>query len=298
MFSACSISKLITSILVLVAKDERLLFLDDDVNKHLKNWELKSDIDGKFATIEDLLTYQSGIVDDEDSYNVYDLKTGKHSVYDLIDGRTGYVKEKITIKREPKSSFVYSDSNFLILEKLLEDLYKMPFRKLVKQKIFDPLEMRNSKYIDYHKLDSLDVAFGHDNNGNQVEKHKNIYPYDSVAGLWTTALDLSKLLVELLKGYREEKNKLLKCTTLEAMMTAHGCVDYAGYGVFVYKLRGKNVFYTQGWGVGFQSYMMGFLDDGDGIVIMMNQNPEMEQLEGPIGDIVRNFIDEKIFANS
>jgi len=293
MFSACSISKLITTILVLIAKDEGLISLNEDINKHLKNWKLKSNINGEVAAIEDLLTYQSGIVDADNSYDVYDLKTGRCNVHDLIKGKTIYIKEEISINRIPKSDFIYSDNNFLLLEKLLEDLYGKPFRELAKEKIFDPLEMANSQYIDYENLRSYDIALGHDKDGIKIEKHKNIYPYDSVAGLWTTSLDLSKLLIELLRGYKQEENKLLKNETVKAMMTAHGCVDFTGYGVFVYKLRGKEVFYTQGWGEGFQSYMLGFLEDGEGIIVMMNQNPGVEQMEGPIGEIVKDYIDEK-----
>lgn len=293
MYSACSISKLITSILVLISRDEGLLNLDDNVNKHLRNWKLTAD-NSEYATIEDLLINQSGLVDVENSYCTYDIKTGKSNVYDLIDGKTKYIKEKITIKQKPRTNFIYSDNNFLLLEKLLEDIYTKSYRELAKEKIFTPLEMTNSRFVDYEDLDKYNIALGHDKYRNLVEKNKNIYPYDSVAGLWTTTSDLSKLLLELFKSYNNlNGNKLLKFNSIKDMMTAHGCVDYAGYGVFVYKLRGKDVFYTQGWGEGFQSYTLGFLDDGDGITIMMNQNPGVEQMEGPIGEIVNMYLNSK-----
>lgn len=99
-------------------------------------------------------------------------------------------------------------------------------------------------------------------------------------------------MIELLKTYNGKSEKILKKETVKEMMTPQGIEGDTGYGVFAYKLRGKDVFYTQGWGEGFQSYMLGFLETGDGIIVIMNQNPAVEQLEGSIGNIVRDFVNK------
>lgn len=289
LFSACSISRLLTTVAILQAKDEALLDLNEDINKYFKDWHLE----GPAVTTEDLLINQSGIIDCDVSYETYNLTIGKPSLIDLLNGKTTYINEKVKVVEQPEKSFVYSDNNFLILEKLLEDLYDMNFREIVSKKILKPLGMHVSRYLDFENLDNENCVYGTDKMGNHIKKEKNIYPYDSVAGLWTTSKDLSKLVVELLKSFNGESDLILKPKTTKEMMTSKGCVDFTGYGVFVYELRGQKVFFSQGWGEGFQSYILGFLDEGDGIVVMMNQNPGVEQMDGPIGDVVRAYIEDR-----
>jgi CubicO group peptidase (beta-lactamase class C family) len=288
MFSICSISKLLTVIAVLIAKDEKIVDINDDVNKYLKNWELK----GGKVLIKDLFLHQSGLVDADSSYGTYDINIGKPKVIELIQGKTKYLKEEICVKENPQTEFIYSDNNTLILEKLLEDIYNMNFREIIKMKILNPLQISNSEYIDFETIDNFNLVKGTDKSGTYIQKEKNIYPYDSVAGLWSTSKDLSTLMIELLKTYNGKSEKILKKETVKEMMSPQGIEGDTGYGVFAYKLRGKDVFYTQGWGEGFQSYMLGFLETGDGIIVIMNQNPAVEQLEGPIGNIVRDFVNK------
>lgn len=289
LFSACSISKLLTTIAILQAKDEKIVDLKDDVNKYLLDWKL----DGPLVKIEDLLINQSGISDVEGSYGTINKIIGKADLIKLLNGQTDYIKEKVTVKEEPRKEFIYSDNNTLILEKLLEDIYKKDYRSIIKDKILKPLGMTKSIYMDIEDLEVLNYAHGADKDGKYITKEKNIYPYDSVAGFWSTSEELYILMEELFRSYNNKSNKLLTHETSREMMIGHGCVDFTGYGVFVYEIRGKKVFHSQGWGEGFQSYMLGFLDDSDGIVVMMNQNPGVEQMDGPIGEIVKAYIDEK-----
>ena len=289
LFSACSISRLLVAIAILQAKDENILDLKEDVNKYLIDWKLE----GKEVCTEDLLINQSGISDVDDSFRTYDINTGKVDLIKLLNGKTSYIKEKVLVKNEPRKEFIYSDSNALVLEKLLEDIYKKDYRTIIREKILNPLGMINSTYMDIEDLEVINHAHGTDKLGKLISKGKNIYPYDSVAGFWSTSEELYVLMNELLNSYNNKSNKLLTHKTTKEMMTSHGCVDFTGYGVFVFKERGKKVFCSQGWGEGFQSYMLGFLDDSDGIVVIMNQNPGVEQMEGPIGKIIEAFINKK-----
>lgn len=289
MFSACSISKLFTVISVLIAKDEGLIELDKDINYYLKNFVLE----GETVRIKDLLLQQSGLVDSEGSYDTYNELEGRRKVLDLVKGKTRYIKEKIEVKVKPRIKFIYSDNNMLILELLLQDIYNLDFRDIIYEKVLKPLKMKNSKYIDLDEIETHNFARGRDKNGNRITMPDNIYPYDSVAGLWTTTEDLSKLMIDIFNSYNNKNDGLLKKETAKEMFTTNEICDFAGYGVFTYESRGKKVFHVQGWGKGFQSYMMGFLEDQDGVVIMMNQNPGVEQMEGPIGRIIKSYIDNK-----
>lgn len=115
LFNTCSISKLLTAIAILQAKDEKLLNLEENVNKYLIDWKLED----KEVHVEDLLIDQSGISDVEGSFETYDRNIGKVDILKLLNGETSYFKKKIVVTKEPRKEFIYSDNNGLILEKLL-----------------------------------------------------------------------------------------------------------------------------------------------------------------------------------
>src|SRR5690625_2365237 len=69
-FNACSISKFLTSMLVMKLTKQGLFVLDEDVNKRLSSWTIPGNDLTKHdkVTLRKLLSHQSGIIDPEDSF--------------------------------------------------------------------------------------------------------------------------------------------------------------------------------------------------------------------------------------
>lgn len=116
------------------------------------------------------------------------------------EGKTPYCKE-IKISYEPESDFRYSDAGYCVIQQVIEDIVGMPFKSVMQEYIFKPLNMDNS-FLVQHLLDIKDKDFscGHNKNGYIVEGKYPIYPYLAAAGLWTTPTDYAKLLLEFMSS--------------------------------------------------------------------------------------------------
>ena len=202
-FNACSISKFLTSILVMKLTEQGLLDLDEDVNKKLLSWKVSDSIllANKKVTLRNLLSHQSGIIDPEGSFNQFNSIYGIPSMVELLEGDTPFCKFPIEVKYEPESDFHYSDGGFCIIQQLIEDSTRTPFNEVMKELVFQPLKMKNSRLEATIPQENIEnYSCGHNKNGEVVDGKYPIYPYPAAAGLWTTATDLAILVIELMNS--------------------------------------------------------------------------------------------------
>ncbi|MCM3170575.1 serine hydrolase, partial [Peribacillus frigoritolerans] len=93
-FSACSISKFLTGMLVLLLTEQGLVDLDENINKKLTSWKVPDNkfTENQYVTLRNLLSHQSGIIDPEDSFMELNSNDGIPSIVDLLKGHTPYCK--------------------------------------------------------------------------------------------------------------------------------------------------------------------------------------------------------------
>ncbi|QUG39906.1 beta-lactamase family protein [Psychrobacillus sp. INOP01] len=291
-FSACSISKFLTAMLVLKLTEQGLLDLDEDVNKKLVSWKIpesKLTISNK-VTLRNLLSHQSGIKDPEDSFS--ELNTNKvPSMVELLEGNTPFCKESIEVKYEPESEFHYSDAGFCIIQLLIEDLTGKPFNVVMYEQIFRPLKMKNST-LDKAILEvnREDISCGHNKNGELVDGKYPIYPYPAASGLWTTSLDLAYVVLELMDAIRGESKIGISASKAKEMIAPQGGKAWTGLGVFLEGTEKEIEITSLGWGVGFQCMLVALPYEEKGAVIMTNAELGVHQLEGIIGEIYKSLI--------
>ncbi len=184
-FNACSISKLAAALLALKLVDEGVLNLDENVNERLSSWKVpeNSFTENEKVTLRRLLSHQAGFIDPECSFTEYKIHQGIPAILDLLEGRTPYYPEYPEVKFVPGSDFVYSDLGFCIIEQLIEDTAKKPFKKLMEELIFQPLNMKNSTMENTLPEDHKHhFACGHNKDGELVIPAHPIYPYPAAAG--------------------------------------------------------------------------------------------------------------------
>jgi len=131
-----SISKMYTATLILKAIEENKLKLE----QKLENF-FPSIANSKTITIENLLNHSSGIHDftrTEDYPNWSKINQSKNSM----------VKRISSYKSEfsPNIKSEYSNSNFVLLTYILEEVYKTTYKNLLKEKITGPLNLENTFY--------------------------------------------------------------------------------------------------------------------------------------------------------
>lgn len=131
-----SISKTFTAVLVFQAIENGLLNLDESLDQYYPAIENAQKI-----TLANLLNHQSGIHNftDDDVYFTYNTQTkNEEEMVEIIkNGGSDF---------EPGSQSEYSNSNYVLLSLILEDIYKMPYPELLDKKILQPLGLRNTYF--------------------------------------------------------------------------------------------------------------------------------------------------------
>ncbi|MGD6964414.1 serine hydrolase domain-containing protein [Fictibacillus phosphorivorans] len=296
-FSACSISKFLTSILVMKLTEQGILDLDEDVNNRLSSWRVPYNElnENNKVMLRNLLSHQSGVMDPKGSFTELNTMNGYPNIVKVLEGTTSYCNEPIEMKYEPESDFHYSDAGFCIIQVLIEDVMKKPFQDVMNEMIFQPLHMKESTYkLPISEEARKNFACGHEKSGEVVNGSYPIYPYPAASGLWTTPSDLASLVIGLMSPLRgESKLNLSRKHALE-VITPQGCKEWAGLGVFLDKnVKGIEIS-SLGWGVGFQCMMVAYPQSESGLVVMTNTDLGVHQLKGIIGDIYKAYLSEEL----
>jgi len=290
MFNACSISKFATAMLVMKLAAQGIVDLDENVNDRLTSWKVpeNSFTQAYKVTLRNLLCHQSGIVDPTGSFQERHEDQAPLRMADILAGHTSYCLEPITIKYEPGSEFHYSDAGYCVIQQLIEDVMGRPFDHLLEEFILLPLQMTNSQILQSMRVERLDrLASGHQRNGEVVPRTYTIYPYPAAAGLWSTSEDLARLINELLDSIRGQGQLGITQASAREMITAQGCVEWAGLGLFLQTSQQRMTCSSLGWGVGYQCMIDCEPASSSAIVIMTNADTGVHQLEGLIGELLR-----------
>lgn len=291
-FNACSISKFATSLLALKLVDDGILNLDENVNDRLTSWKVPENAftQTEKVTLRRLLSHQGGFIDPDGSFSEYKSTQGIPTILDLLEGKKSYYPVAAEVKYEPGSQFLYSDMGFCIIEQLIEDVSKKPFRVLMNEMILQPLNMENSTLVyNTSEVKKSSFACGHNKDGKLVDDRYPIYPYPAAAGLWSTPTDLSSLVVELINSLKGNSQLGLSQKIITEMITPQGCSQWAGLGVFLDNAGDHLEISSLGWGVGFQCLMISYPHLGIGAVIMTNSDLGVHQTKGLIGEIVKSI---------
>ncbi|MCG3418127.1 serine hydrolase domain-containing protein [Oceanobacillus jordanicus] len=287
-FSACSINKFLTAMLVVKLTEQGLLDLDEDVNEKLVSWKVPRNAfsKNKKVTLRNLLSHQSGIIDPKGSFTELDSTIGSPSMFDLLAGNTPCCKESIEVTYEPESEFHYSDAGYCIIQQLVEDVTKKSFQQVVNEFLFKPLAMENST-LDMKRIatNSEDFSCGHYKYGEVVEGKYPIYPYPAASGLWTNSIDLAKLAIELMNALKGESKIGISARRAKEIISPQGGKAWSGLGVFLEGSEKEFEITSLGWGIGFQCMMVLFPNMEKGAVIMTNAELGVHQMEGIIGEI-------------
>lgn len=291
-FNSCSISKFITTMLVLTLSDQEIIHLDGDVNDRLTSWNIPTNLftSQKKVTLRNLLSHQSGIIDPPNSFEHFTFAQGRPNLSELLAGKTSYCSVPIEITYKPESEFHYSDANFCIIELLLEDITGKPFNLLLEEYIFQPLQMKNSTLFSPKDIDKTDVfACGHNKDRTVTNERFPFYPFAAASGIWTTPTDLSALVIEIIHSLQGKGKLKLSQKLVLDMISPQGCSKWTGLDVFLDDSNEELQIYSLGWGVGFQCMMVCYPYCGNGAVIMTNSDLGVHQMEGIIGEVVKTL---------
>ncbi|MCV9926125.1 beta-lactamase family protein [Flavobacterium sp. LS1R49] len=260
-FSIASVSKQFTAFSILLLEKEGKLSLDDDVRKYIP--EL-TDF-GYKITIRNLANHTSGIRDQGDliclSGTRLDDVITNEQVFKLITNQ----KELNFI---PGSQYEYCNSGFVLLAKIVERVSGKKFSDFTAERIFKPLKMNNSFFLDDYEKIIKNRVYSYSPIGDTFKKSILNYSIVGSTGLSTTIEDLSLWALNFEKPIVGDTiifNKMKK----QGVLNNGEKISYA-LGQEIKKYKGLNVIFHGGGDAGYRSYLLRIPEEKFSVVIMSN----------------------------
>jgi CubicO group peptidase (beta-lactamase class C family) len=170
------------------------------------------------VTIRDLLTHTSGLVSGTISnYANRSVAAGpKETLADYVP-RLG----KVPLEFQPGTRWAYSAAaGFDVLSRVVEVASGMPIDRFVKQRIFDPLQMKDTTYIPPNGNPRLVKLYSRTPDGLKPAQDPNfmngVY-FSGGGGLFSTAEDYAQLAMMLANGGELNGRRLLSPRLVELM---------------------------------------------------------------------------------
>jgi CubicO group peptidase (beta-lactamase class C family) len=263
-FLIASISKPITAIIILRLVDNGLVKLEDHISTFFK---IENPDVGKI-TIHQLLTHSSGINEFISKEKNFDLKASLN---------------KAILKFPSGSDFEYSNSGFVLLIKIAEQITRKKYEEIVKTEVFEPANMNQSGVA--RGTDTSIYAKGY-KDALQKEITTVDFPFENVDGagsLYSTSEDLYNLDSAL------RNNNLLTEKTKSLMLKQHISEKYA-YGWFIRERGGIwDAYWCKGDLPGVTTYMSRRIQKNQLIVLLAYaENLDMSDIEKDIAKILKD----------
>jgi CubicO group peptidase (beta-lactamase class C family) len=230
LFNTGSISKTFVSNTILLLAEEQKLSVNDSLYKFFP--EFKNKVIAQKIRIHHLLTHSSGLPDNR--RKMFD------SVYLLTaKDRENWVPilQNDSLLFEPGSRFEYSNPAFNGLALIIEQTTGKKWQEVVKEKIFDPANMPNSKITD-GPYPETGVAHGYLRSGdNFIEKDYGEEPTFAAAGnggVWSSVEELANYEMALRKGVIMKKELVEHSRSIMRYHPWDGSIPpFIGYSWFI-----------------------------------------------------------------
>ena len=237
-----SITKMFTSALILKATEEGKISLDQKIDKFFPEIENASDI-----SISQLLNHRSGIhsfTSNPDYLQWNTQNKSRKGLYDIIrEGGSDFA---------PDSKADYSNSNYVLLTWILEDIYMQPYSNLLKKYITEPLKLSDT-YVGQKTSIASQESYSYKFVGKWEKETETDMSIPLGAGaMVSTTEDLTKFIEGLFAG------KIISPSSLALMMEMK---DNFGRGMFTIPFYDKVSFGHTGGIDEFKSMLSYFQED-------------------------------------
>lgn len=255
------------------------LDLDEDVNCYLTSWRIDPHMGWQpRISLRQLLSHTAGLT--VHGFPGYQAGQNIPTLPQILNGESPANTNKVQVNILPGTQFRYSGGGTTVAQQVVVDVVKKPFPQIMHELVFEPLCMTHTTFAQpLPKRWSKNVATGHLWNEIPVKGKYHTYPEMAAAGLWTTATDLAKVGVELLKILQTQSSTgLLSCELVASMLVPQlkhqvlGEGEFVGLGFFCNGKDNNFCFGHSGQDQGFVADMQFYKALGKGAVIMTNFN--------------------------
>ena len=304
--SIASVSKTTIAFAIMKLYEEGKLQLESPINNFLPYQVFNPHFPDSIIRIKHLVTHTSGIVDTDNNYDLRgqyfikktDLKKSDLEQEDLDWFRGMKKNKKLSLKKycknvfskrgrwnnwstflkhSPGSHYQYTNLGAVLMAHIVERVSGKCYKDYINKELFKPLNMKESTF-DESKVPSNLLA-------TSYVTHKllatpilgnNTYPD---GGLHTNNIELSKYLIEMIKGYNG-KSTLLSKKSFHKMMspllsqevasTSKEGKNFSNIGVFWHVAVNRHIYHNGGNPLGGTVYMWFDPSTNIGTILMTN----------------------------
>lgn len=263
-YKIASITKTMTSVVILQLQEEGKLNITDTISKFLADSKVARLNDlhlhkgvsyGNTITIQQLLQHRTGLAD------IFTDAAFRFYLNEYLNKKQGWNSEKLMrryfkygLNRKthfvPDSGYYYSDVNYFLLGLIIEKITGETLAQQFRKRIFEPLQMTQT-FFEYYE-----PAFGSGKMAHSFLGKRDITKilntsYDwAGGGVVSTNADLATFLRGIFEGklYKKDSSLSLMTTMLPHTLKT-GRVSYYGLGLYQYTFNGEKYYGHGGfWG--------------------------------------------------
>ena len=250
-FPVWSMSKPITTVAMMTLFEDGLIDFNDNVSDYIpsfKNIKCKGKVDQIYECenslkIIHLMTHRSGYK--YYNWKIYRLQPGEamgryisHEKYDNLEDFVEDVANE-PLEYEPGTQYVYG-INQAILGRIVEVVTKKSFYEYLKERVFDPLDMMNTKFYltseDRNKFQPLYLnsmsTKEYTNSYDELHYEINNHAYFGGEGLVSTLEDYAKFCKMLLNGGELKGQRIISKNSIDIMTEKHSDGNDGFYNAF------------------------------------------------------------------
>lgn len=174
-FNVASLTKPVTAMVALKLVRAGMWSLDEPLYKYYTDPDIAGDPRHKRLTTRQVLSHRTGFP------NWRWMSAGK----------------KLRFGFDPGTAYQYSGEGFEYLRKALEAKFRKSLQELAEERVFRPLQLRDTRYVWTRQMDTMRLAPGYDKDGKRYEPLRNTRP-NAADDLLTTIGDYGTFLAGIL----------------------------------------------------------------------------------------------------
>jgi len=276
LFHASLLGMPLTAYAALGLVEQQKVVLDANVNRYLKSWKVPENEFTKEhkVTLKNLLNHSAGF----GLHAIQGYTKGEPipTLTQVLNGTAPAKNIPVVLNKEPEESIYISAAGYAIAQQMMVDIADKKFPELMHELVFQPLGMNNSTFNQtLSSVQSSRAATGYLTDGSMVKGKGHNYPVMAANGLWSTAEDLAKFVINIQQTLKGTSTKGLSKEMTELMLTPYGTSSYGpgfkyGLGMQLIDKQGETYLRHWGWNRGFFGQIAAHKDKEFAVVVLTN----------------------------
>ena len=274
-FRLASVTKQFTAMAVMLLVQDGKLHYDDRLTDVFPDFPAY----GKAITIRHLLNHTSGLLDYEDLMAKQDPNTPPEKIPQIQDaGVLELLKRQSTTKFAPGTKWEYSNSGYVLLGLVVQEISGKSFGEFLRDRIFRPLHMDQTVAYQAGKNEVAHRAYGHSRSGNGWQETDQSPTSATLGdgGVYSSLSDLARWDGALRQHTLLSEAEMRPAVTPVAVpaggpQEADGKAAAYGFGWFLNPYRDHARIWHYGETVGFRTALERFVDDNLTVIVLSNR---------------------------